>query len=92
MKVKQSRLLHPDPIRDADTLDAAGFLKANPPAHETLKVSYRCRCGNRLELHIRAEAVVCVRCGCRMKAHHTRDPPRASPSAHNPQPSSDKET
>lgn len=67
MNPKQPRLLHPDPIRDADTLDAADFLVANRPAHERIRIPYRCRCGNKLELHIQAEAVVCVRCGNRMR-------------------------
>lgn len=64
---RQPRLLHPDPIGEDDTLGAADFLKRNPPAHEALLVLYRCRCGNKLELHLQAEAVVCVRCGCRMR-------------------------
>jgi hypothetical protein len=58
--------LHPDPI--TDPLDAADFLAANPPAHERIRVLYKCRCGNKLELHISAEAVVCIRCGSRMRA------------------------
>lgn len=50
-----------------DGLSADDFLKRNPPAHETIKVLYRCRCRNTAELHIQVEAVVCVRCGSRMR-------------------------
>lgn len=82
MRPKQARLLHPEPITDADALDAADFLAANQSAHASLDsaesaanytrgvisgITYKCRCGNRLELHIRAEAVVCVRCGSKMR-------------------------
>lgn len=28
---------------------------------------YACRCGNQIELHIRVSAVVCVRCGQKMR-------------------------
>jgi hypothetical protein len=59
--------LHPDPIPNADDLTRADFLKRNPPAHLKNKVLYKCRCGNKLELHIQAEAVTCVKCGYRMR-------------------------
>lgn len=55
------------PLSDTDALTAAEFLKRSPPAHERIRVTYRCRCGNRIELHIQTEAVVCVRCGSRMR-------------------------
>lgn len=50
-----------------DDLSADDFLRHNPPAHETILVLYRCRCRNTVELHIQVEAVVCVKCGNRMR-------------------------
>lgn len=66
-RAKQPRLLHPDPVTEHDALDAADFLRRNPPAHERIRITYKCRCGNKLELHISAESVTCVKCGSRMK-------------------------
>ncbi len=66
-RTKQPCLLHPDPIPAADDLTRAAFLKRNPPAHPKIKLLYKCRCGNKLELHITAESVACVRCGCKMR-------------------------
>jgi len=54
-------------LNETDGLTAADFLERNPPAHERIRITYRCRCGKRVELHIQAEAVLCVRCGSRMK-------------------------
>lgn len=36
-------------------------------ADKTSNMVYRCRCQNTVELFIRAEAVLCVKCGTRMK-------------------------
>lgn len=51
-----------------DGLSADDFLNRNSPAHDSIKVLYRCSCRNTVELRIRVEAVVCVRCGAAMKA------------------------
>lgn len=51
-----------------DSLTAADFLTRNPPAHLSLRLLYRCgRCGYRVEAHLQAEAVACIRCGTRMR-------------------------
>lgn len=50
-----------------DSPSATDSLKRDPPIPETIKVLYHCRCRNTVELHIQAEAVLCVKCGIRMK-------------------------
>ncbi len=50
-----------------NSLSATDPLKRDPPIPETIKVLYHCRCQNTVELYIQAEAVLCVKCGIRMK-------------------------
>lgn len=58
-----------EPIRESDALDAPTFLARYPPAHLSLRLSYRCtRCGRRLETLLPDGPVLCPRCGERMKA------------------------
>lgn len=50
-----------------NNLSATDPLKRDPPIPKTIKVLYHCRCRNTVELYIQAEAVLCVKCGTRMK-------------------------
>ena len=55
-------------LKPSDTLSAPEFLGRNPPAHLTIRVTYRCRkCGQTAEVGIQVEAVQCVKCGPRMR-------------------------
>lgn len=55
-------------LKPADALSAPEFLGRNPPAHLSIQVTYKCgRCGNWVELHIPSTAVICVKCGTRMR-------------------------
>lgn len=55
-------------LKDNDALSAPEFLGRNPPAHETIRVTYRCgRCGRKVETGIRTDAVSCTKCGTRMR-------------------------
>ena len=55
-------------LKDDDALSAPDFLGRNPPAHLSIRVTYRCRgCGNTVETGIRVDVVSCVRCGSRMR-------------------------
>lgn len=50
-----------------DSPSATDPLKRDPPIPKTITVLYRCRCQNTVELYIQAEAVLCVKCGIRMR-------------------------
>ena len=55
-------------LKEGDGLTAAAFLELHPPAHLSIRVTYRCRkCGQTAELHIPTSAVICTRCGTRMR-------------------------
>lgn len=58
-------------LKSTDALSAEAFLEAHPPAHLSIRVLYKCsRCGNRVEMSIPTSAVLCTRCGTRMRPAH----------------------
>lgn len=55
-------------LKEGDALSAPEFLGRNPPAHLSIRITYRCRkCGQSAEVGIQVEAVQCVKCGSRMR-------------------------
>lgn len=52
-----------------DRLASTNFVECDLPSHMDIRVLYRCRCRcqNTVELHIQAEAVLCVKCGIKMR-------------------------